>query len=64
MNEELIEIAEAISYSKLERLKVFSKKISAEEVNDILRFSISEPYVILFDFKADADNSIRNQTGH
>jgi hypothetical protein len=48
MNEELIEIANALNYSKIERLKAFSKTIMAEAVNDILKSSISEPYAILF----------------
>jgi hypothetical protein len=48
MNEELIEIAEALNYSRIGRLKASSKGISAEAVNDILTSSISEPYAILF----------------
>jgi hypothetical protein len=48
MNEELIQIAEALGYSKIERFKVFSKTLTPEAVNDILKSSISEPYAILF----------------
>ena len=51
MNAELIEIAEALNYSKLERLRLFSKTITPNVANDILKASISEPYAILF-FKA------------
>ncbi len=48
MKTELIEIAEALKYSKIERLKAFSKHITDETVNDILKASIAEPYAILF----------------
>lgn len=48
MKAELIEIAEALKYSKIDRLKAFSKNITDETVNDILKASISEPYAILF----------------
>ncbi len=48
MNAEFIEIAEALKYSKIERLRAFSTNITPNAVNDILKASISEPYAILF----------------
>jgi hypothetical protein len=39
-NAELIKLAEELKYSKIERLKAFSKNITADAVNDILRPSI------------------------
>ena len=48
MKVELIEIAEALKYSKIERLKAFCKHITGETVNDILKALIAEPYAILF----------------
>jgi hypothetical protein len=41
MNVELIEIATALKYSKLERLKSISKNIADDGVNEILKASIS-----------------------
>jgi hypothetical protein len=48
MNAELIEIAEALKYSKIERLRSFSKNVTPDGVNDIFKASISEPYAIVF----------------
>ncbi len=47
MKTELIEIAEALKYSKIERLKAFSKHITDETVNDILKASIAEPFICM-----------------
>jgi hypothetical protein len=48
MKAALIQIAEALKYNKIHRLRVFGENITGEVVNEVLKGSISEPYAILF----------------
>jgi hypothetical protein len=48
MKQDLLMIAEALGYRKIERLRNAEEKISNELLLDVLKASISEPYAILF----------------
>jgi hypothetical protein len=48
MKQEVLVIAEALKYKKLERLKRVHDKLGSDVLLDILRLSIVDPYAILF----------------